>query len=159
MLQEFDERRVGAESDVHSDGEPGADLGRESRVDGRQFADWTCCPRLAAEAREAVSRFLAELHPAPPAHTSQNLVLLVSELVTNALRHAGGVTAMRLSADRRSLEVAVADPSPAHPQDRTPDLTGSTGGFGWPMVQRLARTVAVRNEAGGGKVVCATLAR
>ncbi|MFE2374549.1 ATP-binding protein [Streptomyces sp. NPDC059398] len=114
---------------------------------------------MAAEARDAASRFLGGLHPAPPAHVSQNLVLLVSELVTNALRHAGGVTSMRLRADRRSVEVAVADPSPAHPQDRTPDLTGCTGGFGWPMVQRLARTVAVRDAAGGGKVVCATLMR
>ncbi|WP_406142487.1 ATP-binding protein [Streptomyces sp. NBC_01089] len=128
-------------------------------IDGSQSADWVCRPRLAADAREAVFRFLAGLHPAPPAHLSQNLVLLVSELVTNALRHAGGVTVMRLSADRRSVEVAVVDPSPAHPQDRTPDLTGCTGGFGWPMVQRLARTVAVRNEADGGKAVCATLLR
>ncbi|WP_343235035.1 ATP-binding protein [Streptomyces sp. SID10853] len=126
---------------------------------GPRSADWVCRPRLAADAREAAFRFLAGLHPAPPAHMSQNLVLLVSELVTNALRHAGGVTVMRLRADRRSVEVAVVDPSPAHPQDRTPDLTGCTGGFGWPMVQRLARTVAVRNEADGGKAVCATLLR
>ncbi|MEV8568270.1 ATP-binding protein [Streptomyces sp. NPDC051322] len=114
---------------------------------------------MAADARDAVSGFLAGLHPAPPPHTTQNLVLLASELVTNALRHAGGVTVLRLRADRRSLEVAVADPSPAYPQDRTPDLTGRTGGFGWPMVQRLARTVAVRSVPDGGKVVSATLSR
>ncbi|MCX4550337.1 ATP-binding protein [Streptomyces sp. NBC_01387] len=114
---------------------------------------------MAAEAREAVFGFLSGLHPAPPAHTSQNLVLLVSELVTNALRHAGGVTVLRLTADRRCLEVAVADPSPAHPQDRTPDLTGCGGGFGWPMVRRLARTVEVSPRPDGGKVVSATLVR
>ncbi|WP_405779893.1 ATP-binding protein [Streptomyces sp. NBC_00859] len=147
MHQDFDEGRGGV-------GTCG-----ETESDDLQFVDWTCRPRLAAEAREAASGFLAGLHPAPPAHTSQNLVLLVSELVTNALRHAGGVTVMRLRADRRSFEVAVADPSPAHPQDRTPDLTGRTGGFGWPMVQRLARSVAVSSGVDGGKVVSATLAR
>ncbi|WP_443059077.1 ATP-binding protein [Streptomyces sp. NBC_00388] len=147
MQQEFEKQRIAVEARD------------ESGVDGPRPADWSCRPRLAAEAREAVSGFLAELHPAPPAHTAQSLVLVVSELVTNALRHAGGVTVMRLRADRRSVEVAVADPSPAHPQDRTPDLTGHTGGFGWPMVQRLARTVAVRTGPDGGKVVCATVLR
>ncbi|WP_323183801.1 ATP-binding protein [Streptomyces sp. NBC_01306] len=145
--QEFGERSLGVGVGVGVD------------VDGRQSVDWICQPRLAADAREAAFRFLAGLHPAPPAHVSQNLVLLVSELVTNALRHAGGVTVLRLRADRCSVEVAVVDPSPAHPQDRTPDLAGRNGGFGWPMVQRLARTVAVRNEVGGGKAVCATLTR
>ncbi|WP_328538242.1 ATP-binding protein [Streptomyces sp. NBC_00344] len=146
MRDEFDHQEIW-------EGRDGGVLERTPSV------DWTCRPVLAAEARDAVAGFVAELSPAPPAHTVQNLVLLVSELVTNALRHAGGVTLMRLSAGRRTLEVAVADLSPVQPQDRTPDLTGRTGGFGWPMVQRLARTVAVRAGADGGKVVLATLSR
>ncbi len=32
----------------------------------------------------------------------QSLLLLVSELVTNAVRHAGAVTALWLTADRRA---------------------------------------------------------
>jgi anti-sigma regulatory factor (Ser/Thr protein kinase) len=154
MRDEFHDHGDGARGDEAHDG------GLDARVPcGEHFADLTCCPELAAEAREAAAGFLAGLDPAPPAVTTQNLVLVVSELVTNALRHAGGVTALRLSADRRVLEVAVADTSPAYPQDRTPDLTGRSGGFGWPMVQRLARTVAVRSGVNGGKVVSATLVR
>lgn len=83
----------------------------------------------------------------------------MSELVTNAVLHAGAVTALWLTADRRGVHVRVTDPSPAHPQDRTPDLTGRTGGFGWPMVQRLAQDVRVREAEGGGKVILATVPR
>lgn len=116
-------------------------------------------PEKAADARDAVSAFVARLHPAPTSHTIQNLLLLVSELVTNAVRHAGAVTALWLTADRKGVHVRVTDPSPAHPQDRTPDLTGQTGGFGWPMIQRLAREVRVREAVGGGKVILATVER
>ncbi|MCZ4102219.1 MULTISPECIES: ATP-binding protein [Streptomyces] len=120
---------------------------------------FTCRPQRAAQARDTATAFLASLQPAPSAYTAENLFLLVSELVTNALRHAGGVTALCLTADRRTLQVRVEDPSPAHPQDRTPDLTGQTGGFGWPMIQRLARTVSVHSKTQGGKAILATLPR
>ncbi|MFC9430917.1 ATP-binding protein [Streptomyces sp. NPDC056987] len=122
-------------------------------------AEWALRPELAAEAREAAHGFLAALVPEPSARTSQNLVLLVSELVANAIRHAGEVTSLHLRADRRSLHVVVDDPSPARPRERTPDLTGGTGGFGWPMIQRLAEKVTVLPNAGGGKTIRAVLAR
>ncbi|MFF2254956.1 ATP-binding protein [Streptomyces sp. NPDC058142] len=116
-------------------------------------------PQKAADARDAASGFLACLHPAPPTPTAQDLLLLVSELVTNARRHAGTVTALHLSADRRHIHVTVDDPSPAHPQDRSPDLSGGAGGIGWPMIRRLARTLTVHPQPGGGKSIHATLPR
>lgn len=127
--------------------------------DGATRTDFVCRPEKAADARDAVSTFVARLHPAPTTHTVQNLLILVSELVTNAVLHAGAVTALWLTADRRGVHVRVTDPSPAYPQDRTPDLTGRTGGFGWPMVQRLAHDVRVRDAANGGKVILATVPR
>jgi hypothetical protein len=42
---------------------------------------------------------------------------------------------------------------------RTPDLNGSTGGFGWPMVNRLAHATAVTRRPSGGKTVSALLPR
>jgi hypothetical protein len=42
---------------------------------------------------------------------------------------------------------------------RTPHLDGRTGGFGWPMVNRLATTTAVTRHAAGGKTVNALLPR
>lgn len=116
-------------------------------------------PLRAADAREAAAAFAAELNPAPSAHTVQNLLLLSSELVTNAIRYAGAVTALSFEADRGALHVRVADPSPAHPQSRIPDMTGRTGGFGWPMILRLAKNVTVHCRGNQGKVILATLAR
>ncbi|WP_327233259.1 ATP-binding protein [Streptomyces sp. NBC_01317] len=116
-------------------------------------------PQLAADARDAAYGFLAGLSPAPSPRRTQDVILVVSELVANALRHAGDVTSLRLRADCRSLQVAVDDPSPAQPQDRTPDLTGRTGGFGWPMIQRLAERVTVLPRPDGGKTIRAVLAR
>lgn len=116
-------------------------------------------PLRAAEARAAAAAFVARLSPAPSARAVQNLVLLVSELVTNAIRYAGGVTALSFGADHRALHVRVVDPSPAHPQCRVPDLTGQTGGFGWPMVLRLSSSVTVHRHGNQGKTILATLAR
>ncbi|MFE9851604.1 ATP-binding protein [Streptomyces sp. NPDC005576] len=121
--------------------------------------EFVCRPERAAEAREAITAFLERLDPKPRAETVQNLLLLVSELVTNAIRHAGGVSALRFAADRCALQIKVSDQSSAHPQDRTPDLTGRTGGFGWPMIRRLAHDVQVRSREGGGKIVVATVGR
>lgn len=45
------------------------------------------------------------------------------------------------------------------PRMRTPDLNGGTGGFGWPMVNRLAYTTSVIHWPSGGKTVSAILAR
>lgn len=116
-------------------------------------------PLRASEAREAAAVFVAQLNPAPSARAVQNLVLLSSELVTNAIRYAGAVTALSFGADQGALHVRVVDPSPTHPQCRAPDLTGRTGGFGWPMILRLASSVTVHRHGSRGKTILATLAR
>ncbi|PBC85442.1 Anti-sigma regulatory factor (Ser/Thr protein kinase) [Streptomyces sp. 2224.1] len=118
-----------------------------------------CCPQTAADARDFAGSFADLLHPPPTARTTQNLLLLVSELVTNALRHAGAVTALRLTADQDTIRICVEDASPARPTERSPDLTGRDGGFGWPVVCALAREVTIRPRPGGGKIVQAALAR
>ncbi|UUU37707.1 ATP-binding protein [Streptomyces sp. NBC_00162] len=112
-----------------------------------------------AGARESARHFLEDLVPAIAAAAADTVVLVVSELVTNALRHGGGTCALDLTAHPDSIEVAVHDPSPQVPRMRTPDLNGGTGGFGWPMVNRLAHATAVTRQATGGKTVSALLAR
>lgn len=87
------------------------------------------------------------------------MVLVVSELAANALRHGGGACTLHLTAHPDSIEVAVHDPGPQLPRMRTPDLNGGTGGFGWPMVNRLARATSVTRQATGGKAVGALLPR
>lgn len=87
------------------------------------------------------------------------MILVISELATNALRHGGGTCTLQLTAHPDSIEVLVHDASPRPPRMRTPDRSGDTGGFGWPLVNRLARTTAVTRRTDGGKTVRALLDR
>lgn len=112
-----------------------------------------------AWARDRVRSFLEGLMPAPAAGAADTVVLVVSELVTNALRHGGGTCTLDLAARPDSIEVAVHDPSHHAPRMRTPDLDGGTGGFGWPMVNRLTTATSVTCRASGGKTVSASLPR
>ncbi|MEU9313797.1 ATP-binding protein [Streptomyces sp. NPDC048256] len=113
-----------------------------------------------ADARDATRAFLEDLQqPAVAPDAADTVVLVVSELVTNALRHGGGRCTLELTAHPDTIEVAVHDPSRHVPRMRTPDLNGGTGGFGWPMVNRLAHATAVTRRASGGKTVSACLAR
>ncbi|AYN43517.1 ATP-binding protein [Streptomyces dangxiongensis] len=113
-----------------------------------------------ADARDTARAFLEGLRqPAMTPDAADTVVLVVSELVTNALRHGGGRCTLELTAHPDIIEVAVHDPSRHVPRMRTPDLNGGTGGFGWPMVTRLAHATAVTRRAAGGKTVSACLAR
>ena len=111
-----------------------------------------------AGARESTRAFLDGLVHPIAAEDADTVVLVVSELVTNALRHGGGICTLDLTEHPASIEVAVHDLSPQAPRMRTPDLDGSAGGFGWPMVNNLARTTVTRRPF-GGKTVTAFLAR
>jgi anti-sigma regulatory factor (Ser/Thr protein kinase) len=113
-----------------------------------------------ADAREKARSFLEILQgPALTPDAADTVALVVSELATNALRHGGGTYTLRLTAHPDLIEVAVDDPSPQAPRLRTPDMTGATGGFGWRMVNHLARTTAVIHRPTGGKTVSAFLTR
>lgn len=112
-----------------------------------------------AGARDSARAFLERLaRPAIAAEAADTVVLVVSELVTNALRHGGGTCTLNLTAHPDSIEVSVRDRSPQTPRIRTPDLSGGTGGFGRPMVERLARATSVTRRTVGGKTVSALLA-
>jgi anti-anti-sigma factor len=84
-------------------------------------------------------------------------VLVASELITNAVAHAGTVLELRLELRGSRLQVAVAD------QD--PDLggvlaakDGAERGLGLLVVERVAVAWGVRREGAGGKVVWCLLA-
>ncbi|MEU6284306.1 ATP-binding protein [Streptomyces sp. NPDC047028] len=113
----------------------------------------------AAKARQVSRRFVRRLAPPVDARAAQDVDLVVTELVTNAVRHARGMTCV-LSLDARpdAVEVTVLDSDPEPPCPRTPDFSGRMGGFGWPVVRRLARRVTVVLVP-NGKAVCALVPR
>lgn len=116
-------------------------------------------PVNAARARATTHAFIASLDPAPEADAADTVLLVVSELVTNALRHTHGDCLLHLTACGDTLDVAVTDRSPVPPHTRSRDTAEPTGGYGWPMVQHLALSTAVTPTAFGGKTVHAHLAR
>ncbi|MFF1374751.1 ATP-binding protein [Streptomyces sp. NPDC058308] len=116
-------------------------------------------PEAVSDARELTRGFVEGLSPAVDDQNAASIELVVSELVTNVVRHArGALCALRLHAHEDVITIAVTDADPRPPQQRTPDLEGGTGGFGWPMVQQLARAVGV-TLGPGGKTIRAELAR
>ncbi|GAA1522116.1 ATP-binding protein [Streptomyces albidochromogenes] len=110
-------------------------------------------------ARDITRAFTDSLDPAPSPDLADTLVLVVSELVTNALRHGGGRYTLELSAGPDTVSVAVSDPSPTPPREVAPDLNGGSGGFGWHMVRRLTDSVTVTADPGSGKTINAMMAR
>ncbi|MEV7416334.1 ATP-binding protein [Streptomyces sp. NPDC089919] len=114
----------------------------------------------AARARTEMRGFLDEVlragHPVPVA--AQDAALLVaSELVANAVRHTPGPCTLDVSWGRGGIDIDVTDPSPEAPRLRRADRAGAGGGYGWPLVRRLATEVAVRPTGSGGKTVHAHL--
>ncbi|APE19938.1 ATP-binding protein [Streptomyces venezuelae] len=123
-------------------------------------------PRDAAEARARVAEALevAALEPGtPPSATAVGDALLVtSELVTNALRHAGGLTGFGVDVDASAVTISVADPSGELPhftdvRRRERACGAAEGGFGWPLVRQLAEEVRVFLPPGDGKTIEARL--
>lgn len=87
--------------------------------------------------------------------TVETARLTVSELVTNALRHAPGPALLRLSVCDGRLWMEVRDGSPIAPTVRGPD-PARVGQHGLEMVTALARSVSVE-AAGTGKTVTAVV--
>lgn len=62
--------------------------------------------RAVADGRQAARNFLGALRPAVGPDAADGVVLIASELVTDAVRHGDGTYALRLSARPGSIEVA-----------------------------------------------------
>ncbi|HZG03416.1 MAG TPA: SpoIIE family protein phosphatase [Streptomyces sp.] len=94
----------------------------------------------ARRAREAVRRTLHDWELDP---LIDDTVLLVSELVTNSLRHARGPIGVRMVRGT-TLLVEVSDPLPVPPRERTATVDDE-GGRGIQLVARAARRWGTRH--------------
>ncbi|MFB7407511.1 ATP-binding protein [Streptomyces sp. NPDC056202] len=76
-------------------------------------------------------------------------VLVVSELVTNAVRHTRGPCLLTLAEDGGSLDIAVSDHSEELPDVHRPFDGDQRGGFGLEIMRRLGDSVRVVPRIGG----------
>jgi two-component sensor histidine kinase len=84
--------------------------------------------RAPADARRQVDRRCEALGE----DTRQRARLLVSELVTNALRHGTGRIELELTITATGLRICVSDEGRVRPRARVPD---ESGGFGLHLVE------------------------
>ncbi|MEU6955840.1 ATP-binding protein [Streptomyces sp. NPDC045714] len=125
-------------------------LGQASGIvpTARDFArqalhDWGWLPAATAERRAA----------------AEDVLLVVSELVTNACLHAEGPEELRIGHTPKVLRVEVVDRGAGQPAPRTPHRAGRPGGHGMFIVQRLCLDWGVlRAPDAPGKTVWAELA-
>jgi PAS domain S-box-containing protein len=106
-------------------------------------------PESAREAREAVQEAVRDAGCVEHVETA---TLLTSEVVTNAIVHAGTAIELRVQADRSGVRVSVGDESNAVPTQRHYGRTSTTG-RGMAMVELLATNHGMVSTSAGGKTV------
>ena len=116
-------------------------------------------PHTADSVRRARRTIAAFLDPSDvPESVVDDVLLLVSELVTNAVVHAASPAVVRLDADIERIKVAVADlDGDKAPSVKEPDPLSSSG-RGVLLVDRLAARWGVEPQC-KGKVVWFELPR
>ncbi len=90
--------------------------------------------------------------PQPPVPVVNDVLLVVSELVTNAERHGGGLVAFDACIDGDAIVISVTDASRDLPRTTPRDRLATPGGFGWPLIQRLGRRLDITPD-GHGKTI------
>ncbi|MFE9927301.1 ATP-binding protein [Streptomyces sp. NPDC005774] len=115
---------------------------------------WDTADASITEARAAVRTLLAQAGHDPGHRPSQDAQLIVSELVTNALRHAPGPgeLALEVAPDAALLRVTVSDRSPRSPELRAHDAR-RVGGHGLHLVAQLCDQVQAIARGAGKQVV------
>ncbi|KIF02503.1 regulatory protein [Streptomyces sp. RSD-27] len=111
-------------------------------------------PGSAAAARERVRELLLLAGVSLDSVPAADALLVTSELVTNAIRHGHGVTAFRADIEDGVLRLSIADANPRPPTART-GTVDHPGGYGWPLVQRLAERVDCSTRADGKTITTA----
>ncbi|MFJ9576417.1 ATP-binding protein [Streptomyces sp. NPDC101191] len=111
-------------------------------------------PYAAARARAEVHRLAQEAWLAGGTveqTVEDDAVLVVSELVGNAVRHAGGACSLDLAFGPAGIDIDVSDPNPEPPRPRSIETT-SEGGRGWGIVSRLTSELTVQGDQRGKTV-------
>jgi anti-sigma regulatory factor (Ser/Thr protein kinase) len=145
---------AGAELPVHHDRRQGLGHVDDRRPAPRREVTLDHSPLSPAEARAAAAEVVSELHLEPIA---EDVSLVVSELVTNAVRYAEPPVVLEIEAADDEVTISVADGSPGRPKRRDAE-PHDEGGRGLALIDLLAAETGVRPQP-PGKAVWAVLPR
>jgi anti-sigma regulatory factor (Ser/Thr protein kinase) len=114
----------------------------------RATIDLPAIPRSVPTARTVLAQLLSAWAAEP---LRENAELLVSELVTNVVRHVGGDMAMQVEValTAPALRVSVVDASAVAPTRRTPS---ADGGYGMSLLEIVADRWGVQEDPAGKRV-------
>ncbi len=110
-------------------------------------------PRLVREART----FVVDHCPPLPPDTRDALLLMTSELVTNAVLHARTPIEVGVTVTEQSVLVTVHDQDLTRPEQQP--YEGREGGWGLGLVAALAEDCAMEPHPGGGKTAWFRISR
>ncbi len=118
--------------------------------------EYVSSARTPAAARSFVTQTVGEIFSgAVPAGLCDDLALVVSELVTNAVRAGSPTVRVAIGEDGRRVVLRVTDEAAGWPAERAADAN-DPGGRGLPLVRALSTDWGVQPQ-GNGKVVWAEL--
>ncbi|MGW6057702.1 ATP-binding protein [Streptomyces sp. NPDC055189] len=131
--------------------EPAAETAEAAEFTFELAGTSTCIARARHLAAGFLARMQAE-HGLPVSRRATDLTqLVISELVTNALKYAPGPVVVNLRITAGAVEVAVRDSGPVLPSARAAD-TGRVGQHGLEIVLAVAQRFEARQEAVGKSV-------
>jgi anti-sigma regulatory factor (Ser/Thr protein kinase) len=106
-------------------------------------------PEAAAEARRAIGKLRADLDPP----LMETLRLLVTELVTNSVRHtAADSMTLRIAVGRAAVLTEVADTGPGFDPECVEQAGDDNTGWGLFLVERLASSWGVMQDGPSQRV-------
>jgi anti-sigma regulatory factor (Ser/Thr protein kinase) len=106
-------------------------------------------PEAGARARRALSRLRADIDPP----LMETLRLLVTELVSNSVRHARADTVvLKIVVGRSAVLTEVTDEGPGFDPAQTGRSTNNEGGWGLFLVERLAHRWGVVQDGDATRV-------
>jgi anti-sigma regulatory factor (Ser/Thr protein kinase) len=106
-------------------------------------------PEAAAEARRAIGKLRADLDPP----LMETLRLLVTELVTNSVRHtAADSMTLRIAVGRAAVLTEVADTGPGFDPECVEQAGDDNTGWGLFLVERLASSWGVKHDGPSKRV-------
>ena len=133
-------------------------MDRPQRTDGgggAQVIELDGDPDAPARGRHAVAAVLADWGCVDPAR--EDLLLVVSELVTNAVLHGAEPIVVTVVREHERVRVEVTDAAPDSSPYSSRVTKESTAGRGLSVVTRLAAAWGWRADPGTGKTVWAEL--